>query len=192
MKILTIMGTPHKGNTRAIVDLFLEEFKNTDNIFEEIVLPNDLNDICVGCATCILNGEEKCPHYNKINPLIKKMEEADLIIISTPVFVYSCSGALKTFIDHLAYIWLTHRPKESMFNKVGLVITTAGGAGVKNTQKLIKDNMYFWGIPKIHTYSITNMRMGGNYNECNKKDIIKKEITKKAKKVTKSLSKRKV
>ena len=27
MKVLTIMGTAHKGNTRAIVDLFLKEFE---------------------------------------------------------------------------------------------------------------------------------------------------------------------
>ena len=41
MNILTIIGTPHKGNTRAIVDLFLEEFKDKNNKFDEIVLPND-------------------------------------------------------------------------------------------------------------------------------------------------------
>lgn len=28
MKILTIIGTPHNGNTRAITDLFLNEFKD--------------------------------------------------------------------------------------------------------------------------------------------------------------------
>ncbi len=31
MKILTIMGTPHKGNTWAITDLFLNELKNENN-----------------------------------------------------------------------------------------------------------------------------------------------------------------
>ena len=63
MKILTIMGTPHKGNTRAIVDLFLKEFENGKNEFDEIVLPIDFNKPCMGCANCILNGEDKCPHY---------------------------------------------------------------------------------------------------------------------------------
>lgn len=41
MRILTIIGTPHKGNTRAITDLFLKEFEDTNNLFDEIVLPND-------------------------------------------------------------------------------------------------------------------------------------------------------
>ena len=47
MKVLTIIGTPHKGNTRAVVDLFLEEFKDEKTEFDEIILPNDFNDICL-------------------------------------------------------------------------------------------------------------------------------------------------
>ena len=39
MKILTVIGTPHKGNTNAIVDLFLDEFQGSE--VEKIVLPND-------------------------------------------------------------------------------------------------------------------------------------------------------
>ena len=31
MRILTIIGTPDKGNTRAITDLFLKEFEDTNN-----------------------------------------------------------------------------------------------------------------------------------------------------------------
>ena len=95
MKVLTIIGTPHKGNTRAVVDLFLDEFKG--NEFDEIVLPTDFNELCFGCANCILKGEDKCPHYSKINPIIKKIEESDLIILATPVFVGSCSSSMKAF-----------------------------------------------------------------------------------------------
>lgn len=31
MKILTIIGTPHKGNTIVLVDLFLKEFYDSNN-----------------------------------------------------------------------------------------------------------------------------------------------------------------
>ena len=190
MKILTIIGTPHKGNTKAIVDLFLNEFK--DNELDEIVLPNDFNDICLGCANCILKGEDKCPHYNKINPIIKKIEQADLIILATPIFVGSCSSAMKAFLDHLAYMWLVHRPKESMFNKVGLIITSAGGSGVKATNKLLKNNLFYWGVPQIYNYGVTTMKMGGNYVDYKKKDKIKKQVKKKTIKIKKSLNNRKV
>jgi len=192
LKILTILGTPHKGNTRAITDLFLNEFKNETNEFDEIVLPNDFHELCYGCANCILKGEDKCPHYNLVNPIIKKIEDADLIIIATPIFVMSCSSGLKTLLDHLAYMWLVHRPKESMFKKTGLIITTAGGSGVKDTIKLIKNNMFYLGIPKIYNYSITTMKMGGNYVDYNKKDKIKKQVKQRANKIKRSLNNPKV
>lgn len=192
MKILTIMGTPHRGNTRAITDLFLNEFKDEKNEFDEIVLPNAFHEICYGCANCILKGEDKCPHFSLVNPMIEKIEKADLIIIATPIFAMSCSSGLKALLDHLAYIWLVHRPKESMFNKVGLIITSAGGSGVKDTVKLVKNNMFYWGIPTIYNYGVTTMKMGGNYIDYKNKDKIKKQVENKSNKIKRSLKNRKV
>lgn len=192
MKVLTIMGTPHKGNTKALVDLFLKEFESEKNEFDEIVLPNDFNKICCGCANCILKGEDKCPHYNEVNPIINKIKKADLIILATPIFVGSCTSGLKALLDHLAYMWLVHRPNESMFNKVGLILTSAGGSGIKQTVKLLKSNLFYLGVPKIYNYGITTMKMGGNYCDYKNKDKIKKQVSRKVKKVKKSLSKRKV
>lgn len=192
MRILTIMGTPHKGNTRAVTELFLKEFESTNNEFDEIVLPNDFQHFCYGCANCILEGEEKCPHFNSINPIVQKIEKSDLIIIATPVFVMSCSSGLKALLDHLAYIWLVHRPKESMFNKVGVIITTAGGSGVKDTVKLVKSNLFYWGIPTIYNYGITTMKMGGNYIDYKNKDKIRKQVKRKANKIKRSLINKKV
>ncbi len=192
MKILTVIGTSHIGNTRAIVDLFLNEFNDNNNEFDEIIIPKDFNDICYGCANCILKGEDKCPHYNKINPLIKKLDEADLIILATPVFVGSCTSGMKLFLDHLAYMWLVHRPKASMFNKVGLILTTAGGSGVKATTKLLKSNLFYLGVPQIFNYGITTMKMGGNYCDYKNKELIKNQVNKKANQIKKALQKRKV
>ena len=192
MKVLSIIGTGHKGNTRAVVDLFLDEFKKENAEFDEIVLPNDFQNFCFGCANCILKGEETCPHYNMISPIISKIEDADLIILATPIFVGSCSSGLKALLDHMAYMWLVHRPKKSMFNKVGLIITSAGGSGVKQTVKLLKSNLFYWGVPCIYNYGVTTMKMGGNYCDYKDKDKIKKQVSKKAKKINKSLRKRKV
>ena len=155
MNVLTIMGTAHKGNTRAVVDLFLKEFEDDKNEFDEIILPNDFQNFCQGCANCILKGEDKCPHYKEVNKIVEKIEKADLIILATPVFVGSCTGGMKAFLDHLAYMWLVHRPNENMFNKVGLIVTSAGGSGVKQTVKLLKNNLFYWGVPRIYNYGIT-------------------------------------
>ena len=192
MNILTIIGTGHKGNTRTIVDLFLKEFEGDNNEFDEIVLPKDFENFCQGCANCILKGEDKCPHYKEVSPLVEKIEKADLIILATPVFVGSCTSGLKALLDHLAYMWIVHRPKASMFSKVGLIITSAGGSGVKATVKLLKSNLFFLGVPKAYNFGVTTMKMGGNYEDCDDKDKIKKGVAKKAKQVKKGLAKKKV
>ncbi len=190
MRILTIMGTPHKGNTRAITDLFLEEFKG--NEFDEIVLPNDFSNICLGCASCILKGESNCPHYEEVKGIVERIEKADLVILATPVFVGSCSSGMKALLDHLAYMWLVHRPKQSMFGKVGLIVTSAGGSGVKATVKLLKQNLFYLGVPQVFNYGVTTMKMGGNYSEYEDKDDIKKDVKKKANAVKKALKNKKV
>lgn len=192
MRILTIKGTPHKGNTSAITDLFLNEFKDSNTEFDEIILPNDFPEFCMGCANCILKGEEKCPHFHMVNPILERIEKADLIIIATPVFVMSCTGALKALLDHLTYMWIVHRPKESMFHKVGLIITSAGGSGVKDTVKLVKNNLFYWGVTAIYHYGVTTMKMGGNYADYKHKDRIEKQVRRKAAKIKKSLNHRKV
>ena len=192
MKILAIIGTPHKGNTRAVTDLFLDEFRADGADIEEIVLPRDFGETCLGCANCILHGEDKCPHHEKVSAIVEKMRGADLIITATPVFVYSCTGAMKSLLDHLAYMWLVHRPDESMFGKTGLIITSAGGAGVKETVKLLKSNMSYWGISSVHKFGVTTMKMNGNYADYKDKDKIKRQVRAAAKKVRKSVERKKV
>ena len=63
-----------------------------------------------------------------------------------------------------------------MFNKVGLIITSAGGSGVKQTVKLLKSNFFYWGVPQIYNYGITTMKMGGNYCDYKHKDKINFQI----------------
>ncbi|MDO5520930.1 MAG: NAD(P)H-dependent oxidoreductase [bacterium] len=52
-------------------------------------------------------------------------------MIDSPCYCMGMTGALKSFLDHLAYLWLSHRPHPQMFHKVGVVISCAGGAGAK-------------------------------------------------------------
>ncbi|HEY8391580.1 MAG TPA: NAD(P)H-dependent oxidoreductase, partial [Capillibacterium sp.] len=45
--------------------------------------------------------------------------------------VLGMTGQLKTFLDHMGYRWLPHRPHPQMFRKIGLAVSTAAGAGAK-------------------------------------------------------------
>ena len=83
-----------------------------------------------------MESEKKCPHYGAISPITSAMDEADVIILASPVYVYHATGAMKAFLDHYGYRWMVHRPAKSMFRKQGVCISTAAGAGLSSTNKV--------------------------------------------------------
>lgn len=151
MKCLIIHGSPRRGNTWDVLNRVKEEMKRNGNFeFEVVELSKEKIPMCIGCFNCIKKGEKNCPHSSYIEPIVKKMEEADAFIITTPVYSMQVSGTLKNFIDHMSYNF--HRPK--FYNKKVLIITTTAGAGHTSTAKYIKKVMSYWNVNYIQTLSI--------------------------------------
>lgn len=96
-------------------------------------------------------------HYEKINPLTEALDEADVLIFESPVYVYHVTGSMKAFLDHYGYRWMLHRPEESMFHKQAVCISTAAGAGMKSTNKDMADSFFYWGVPKVYKYGVRVM-----------------------------------
>lgn len=80
------------------------------------------------------------------------MLRSEIIVINSPTYCLEMSGQLKTLFDHLGYLWLTHRPRKEMFSKIGIVLSTAAGAGANRVTKSIARQMFWWGIPKIYRH----------------------------------------
>ncbi len=152
MKIAVIYGTEHRGSTYSICQLFLERLQPEISEITEFFLPKDMPNFCRGCSSCFTIGEKACPHYNQVNPIREAIEKADLIIFTSPVYVFHVSGQMKTLLDHFGFQWMVHRPNKTMFSKMALVISTAAGGGMKSTIKDIVDSLTFWGTGKIFTY----------------------------------------
>ena len=147
MRIVIVHGQSHKGSTYNIARRMAEKIGGD---IREFFLPRDFGEFCVGCTRCFLDGKEHCPHYEKLQPLTEELNVADVIILASPVYVYHVTGAMKAFLDHHGYMWMSHRPEEGMFKKQAVCIATAAGAGVKSTIKDMKDSLFFWGIPRIY------------------------------------------
>lgn len=149
MKIVLINGQNHKGSTyhigRQLADKIGKDIK-------EYFLPRDFGEFCVGCTNCFMKHESKCPHYEKLRPITQAIDEADVLILTSPVYVFHATGPMKAFLDHYGYRWMVHRPEEKMFQKQGVCISTVAGGGMKSTNKDMADSMFFWGIPKIYKY----------------------------------------
>ncbi len=151
MKITVINGTEKRGVTCKLKNIFLEQFQSAE--ITEYYLPKDCPSFCAGCTSCFMRGEETCKDYLYVNTIEKSLKEADLIVMTSPVYVLHATGAIKALLDHLAYRWMPHRPAPEMFKKRAVIITQGVGAGAKSTAKDIKDSLSWWGISKIGVFS---------------------------------------
>lgn len=151
MRTVIIHGQSHKGSTYHIAHELAEKLGGE---ITEFFLPKDFGEMCCGCTKCFMESEDKCPHYQKLLPITKAIDEADVIILASPVYVFHATGAMKSLLDHYGYRWMVHRPEQSMFGKQGVCISTAAGAGMKSTNKDMADSMFYWGIAKIYRYGI--------------------------------------
>ena len=127
---------------------------NLDGEFEEIHLLKKKIPMCNGCFKCIIESEEKCPHYDKINPIIEKIKACDGLIIASPVYAMNVTALLKNFLDHTAYFY--HRPE--FFDKKALIMVSTAGAGEKKVANYIDETLRHWGFNKIYK---TTLKCGG-------------------------------
>lgn len=152
MNITVINGTEKHGVTYLLKEIFLAEFKDKANI-TEYYLPKDCPSFCTGCTSCILKGQNNCKDAEYIGRIDKSLLEAELIVMTSPAYVFHVTGAMKAFLDHFAYRWLPHRPAPEMFGKRAVIITQCLGNGAKSAAKDIKHSLSWWGISKIGVFT---------------------------------------
>lgn len=188
MKVVVLYGQIHEGSSYHITHLLLQTLEVSQ--LSEFFLPGDASHFCKGCYTCFLKGEHLCPHAMSIQPIAKHLEEADLIILASPCYVYGMTGQLKAFLDHLAYRWMSHRPHPAMFFKVGVVISSAAGAGARAVTKDLKRHLSFWGLSKIYAYPQLVQAMNWEEVSDKQKKSIQQEIEKLGKRISRQLQKK--
>ena len=151
MKIAVIHGSPRKGNTYLAARKFIEALGKRGEVeASEFFLPEALPEFCRGCCSCVLRGEETCPHARYAGPVLDSMLAADALLFTTPVYVMSASGVMKNFLDHYPFLFINHRPRPEFFRKKAFVLSTATGGGLRSAMKPIATCLKFWGVNRIH------------------------------------------
>lgn len=184
MNILMINGTMRKSSTYRIGRMLIDKVTAEGDTVNEIFLPREMPEFCRGCGTCIMKDEKKCPDYLiYIKHITEMIDKADLLVFTTPVFVYHATGQIKALLDHYGYRWMVHRPEESMFRKQAVVISTAAGAGTGKSVKDITDSLKYWGIARIHTYGLAVKSMTWEGVDKSIKEQIENDLLKLAPKI---------
>ena len=183
MRITLIHGQNHKGSTYHIGKILAEQFANSG--IQEFFLPKDLEHFCLGCYKCI-ESDEACPFYKEKNRIMQAIEGADLLIFTTPTYCMRASAPMKAFIDLTFTYWMAHKPRECMFSKKAVVISTAAGTGMKSAIKDITNTLFYWGVPYIKEYGIAVQAMSWEQVSQEKKEKINADIAKLASTIQKA------
>jgi multimeric flavodoxin WrbA len=186
MKITVLHGQMHHGSTWHITQLFINALQNETAQISEFYFPKDGPAPCIGCFQCFLKGENYCPHAEAVQPIAASIEASDLVILESPCYVYGMSGQLKSFLDHMAYRWMSHRPHPSMSGKIGLCISTAAGLGSGRTAKDMQQNLFYWGISKLFRYSVNVSAMNWETIDPKRKARIEKQVSTMVSRIQKS------
>lgn len=185
MNVTIINGQNHRGSTYTIGRMLAEKIAVKEEI-TEFFLPKDMPEFCIGCNKCFGENESFCPHYNYTQPIIESIDSADVLIFTTPVYVYHCTGSMKALLDHFAFRWMIHRPNGSMFKKQAICISTAAGGGMKSACKDIKDSTFAWGVGKNYTYGVGVRAVSWSEVSLKIKDKINIKIQRLANKIKKN------
>ena len=115
MKIVLIHGQNHKGSSYHIGRMIADKI-GSENVIAEYFLPKDLEHFCLGCYSCV-EDETTCPFYSEKRTIMDNVEEADLLIFTTPTYCLRASAPMKAFIDLNFTYWMPHSPRKRMFSK---------------------------------------------------------------------------
>lgn len=112
MKLVGLSGSLSGSKTANIVNDVLKHSKlNYPEVETELI---DLKDYEIE----FVKGMPLQFYNNDTVTVVKKLLNADLIVISTPIYQASITGALKNLLDHL--------PVDAFKNKVTGIVTIAG------------------------------------------------------------------
>lgn len=99
-KIIAVVSSPRKGNSEILVDQFIAGAETAGNVTEKICLREYNINYCRGCGYCMRSGGI-CVQKDDMTEILRKMHEADVIVLSTPVYKSCMCAQLKTLIDRM-------------------------------------------------------------------------------------------
>lgn len=121
MKIMAFNGSPRKHwNTGTLLNKALEGAAS-QGAETELVHLYDLDYRgCTSCFSCKLKGGRsygRCALRDDLTPILKKLEEADGIILGSPIYLSEVTGMMRCFWERLIFPYLVYDKDHSSLFK---------------------------------------------------------------------------
>ncbi|MBP2637892.1 MAG: ywqN 4 [Firmicutes bacterium] len=178
--ILVLTGSPRKGgNTDKLAEAFIAGARQAGHTTVLYTTADKKIKGCIDCQTCFKKGTA-CSVPDDFNELAPLIEQADMVVLATPMYWFSFPTQLKAAIDKF-YAYLisqkTLKIKECVLLVSGGVDDAAKFEGIVRSYQLIAEFMNWQDsgivvVPGLHA----------------KDDVLKTDGLKRAKELGKSIS----
>lgn len=120
MKILILNGSPRpQGNTAAMVAAYAEGAREAGHEVNIIDVCKLKIGGCLACEYCHTKGEGKCVQKDDMQEIYPLLEEAEMIVLASPVYYHSFTGQLQCAINR---IYALDKPKN--LKKAALILSS--------------------------------------------------------------------
>ncbi|MBQ3542454.1 MAG: flavodoxin family protein [Oscillospiraceae bacterium] len=141
MKVLMLNGSPKaNGNTALALAEMEKIFAQEEIEVETVQVGSKTVRGCIACNTCAQTG--KCIFDDVVNALAAKLQEADGLVVASPVYYASANATLIAVLDRLFYS--TGFDKTM---KVGASVAVARRGGCSATFDMLNKYFTISGMP---------------------------------------------
>ena len=154
MKVLLINGSP-RPNSNTLLGL-----KEMEKIFAEQDIQTEIFNIgnknirgCIACEQCRKLGS--CVFNDEVNEFAKKLEEADGMVVGSPVYYSAPNATVQAFLQRLFY---SNSSDKSM--KVGASFVCARRAGTTASFDVLNKFFTISGMPVASSQYWNNIHGG--------------------------------
>ena len=155
--IVAVNGSPHGGigSTSLMIEMLRPTLAQEGFELEVIQLADLEIRYCTGCGFCMEKG--KCWIDDDHRQVTEKLLAAQGIILASPVYFFSVTGQMKTFLDRsLAY---GHKPRSTW--KPGLAVCVSAGLGETDVASYLGFLLRIFGAFPVGTLTAMAVHPGG-------------------------------
>jgi len=131
INILAIYGSPRrKQNSDTLLEKLLEGIHDDDSSINRLYASKLNIAPCMACDGCYKDG--RCVLKDDMQGIYKFIDDADIIIIASPIYFYTVTAQLKALIDRCQAIWSSKYIAKteiiSRKKRLGFFICTGGAS----------------------------------------------------------------
>lgn len=150
MQTIILNASPHRsGNLSRFADVVADELAACGHSVETIALHDLRIGPCRSCDACAAAG--RCALADDFGDLAARLLAADLIIFATPVYWFSVSGVMKTFMDRTQSLWHGRQLR----TKAGAALVAQAHAGAAETCALLASFCRYHGMRWLGCSTVT-------------------------------------